>query len=205
MTPPYELYTFPFACSFAVKLLLRLHDQPVTERRVERGAARRVATEALAAVNPKRKVPTLVDAEGAVHTEIVAVLHSLDTALVPRTEAGRRAHLEWLCFVATELHQQVLGPTFDPATPAVTIDDAGSRLLPPVLAQVEAALAGDGRLSDEPLPSGAETYLFWALSLVRNRWPAAVATPSIRTFMAWMTTHDVVRHQLRAEAEALVA
>lgn len=205
MSAPHVLYTFPFSCALAVELVLRLHGQPYTVHRVTRGPGRKVATEALAAINPKRKVPTLVDAHGHVHTEIVAILHHLDEAGVARTGPERRAHLEWLCFVASELHQQVLGPAFDPATPEATVEDIGARLLPPVLAHVEAVLAEHDHLIGDDRPSGADAYLLWALLLVRTRWPEAAARPGIQRFLGWMLSHDAVREGVRREQEALAA
>ena len=99
------LYSFPFSCSFAVELELRRLQLPVEVHNVRRGQARKVAD---ALPNPRRKVPTLV-VDGASRTEIVSILHELDCGHVQRPAPQRRAHLEWLSFLATELHQQVIG------------------------------------------------------------------------------------------------
>jgi glutathione S-transferase len=157
------LYSFPFSCALAVELVLRQHGVPFERVEVPRGPGRKLATDV---AGPKRKVPALV-LDGVRRTEVVAILHELDRRFVPERPADEaRQHLEWLSFVATELHQQVLGPWFDPETPEVAKCDVRDRLLPPVLDDLRRAL--DGRetlLGGEP--SGADAYLLWGLLLVR--------------------------------------
>ena len=157
------LYSFPFACSLAVRLVLTQHDVPFQTVTVERGPARKVKPP-FDEVNPKRKVPTL-DIDGERHTEIVAILHELDGRFVPdRSAADRRRHLEWLSFLATEVHQAVLGPWFDRDTPEAARLDARDRILPPLLPTLEAGAAQGTLLGGEP--RGADAYLLWAVLLL---------------------------------------
>ncbi|MEZ4239504.1 MAG: hypothetical protein R3F59_25775 [Myxococcota bacterium] len=158
------LYSFPFSCALAVEMVLRQHDVPFERVTVPRGPSRKVDTDD---AGPKRKVPVLVLDDGIRRTEIVSILHDLDVRFTPdRSPDDRRRHLEWLALLATELHQQVLGPWFDPATPEPARLDARDRLLDPVLADLRRALDGQPTLLGGD-PSPADAYLLWGLLLTR--------------------------------------
>lgn len=178
--PMHTLYAFPFSCSLAVHVTLVQHDVPHALRWVQRGPGRQATGAELERLNPKRKVPTLVLPSGEVLTEIVGVLLYLDEQHAPgRPAAERRRLVEWLAFTATELHKTVLAPAFDPAVSHEAREDARLRLLPTALAPLEAALAGRETLLGGPVPSVADAYVTWALVLLRNLWPDAVATPGL--------------------------
>lgn len=181
MTNPTLLYCAPFTCTVAVRIELARLELPHETRHVSRGPARQVPDDALAALNPMRKVPTLVLPDGEVLTEMVAVLLHLDESTTERAPAERRRLVNWLAFVATELHKMVLAPAFDPETPDEAITDARARLLPPVLAHVEAHLATSPFLMGAD-PCGVDAYLLWAVLLLRFRWPEAVDTPALTRF-----------------------
>ena len=186
------LHAIPFTCSFAVHLELVRLGLPHRLEWARRGPGRRVAGGPLVEANPKRKVPTLVQ-DGAVWTEVVSVLHHLDRAHGPvRTDTERRVQLERLCFVATDLHQAVLGPAFDPeeASPG-----AVRRLLEPALAEVERMV---GRELSEPVAA----YLSWALMLVAHRWPEVVLAPAVRTWQAEQAARPHYRAVVAVEAAA---
>ncbi len=196
----HTLYAFPFACSFAVRATLIQQDVPFAVVQVPRGPGRKVADDALAALNPKRKVPTLVRPDGEVLTEIVSVLVELDEA-VARSPRERREVREWLCFAATELHQQVLGPAFDPHLPDGAIDDVHDRLLPPLLVHLKETL-GAGPVVGET-PSVADAYLTWAVMLLRNRWPEDARGDGLSTYWRFMAAQPHIQAALAAEREAL--
>jgi len=178
--PTHTLYAFPFSCSLAVHVALVQHDVPHALRWVQRGPGRQAESAELARVNPKRKVPTLVLPSGEVLTEIVGVLLYLDEQHNPgRPPAERRRLVEWLAFTATELHKTVLAPAFDPAVSPEAREDTRQRLLPTVLAPLEAALAGRETLLGGPVPTVADAYVTWGLLLLRTLWPDAVATPGV--------------------------
>ena len=183
------LYSFPFSCSFAVELELRRLQLPVEVHNVRRGQARKVAD---ALPNPRRKVPTLV-VDGASRTEIVSILHELDCGHVQRPAPQRRAHLEWLSFLATELHQQVIGPWFDADTPEVARLDARDRLLPPVLADLEAALTGPTLLPEGS--SSADAYLLWC-ALLLGRIDRSLVGPALGRFRDAQLLHPWVQETI---------
>lgn len=160
--PTHTLYAFPFSCSLAVHVALVHYDVPHALRWVQRGPGRQAESADLKRVNPKRKVPTLVLPSGEVLTEI-----------------ERRRLIEWLAFTATELHKTVLAPAFDPAVSQEAREDTRQRLLPTVLAPLEAALAGRDTLLGGPAPTVADAYVTWGLLLLCTLWPDAVATPGL--------------------------
>jgi glutathione S-transferase len=192
------------SCSLAVHITLVQQDVPFTISWAQRGPARKVGTPSFEAINPKRKVPTLVLPDGEVLTEITCVLATLAEGLGPEGAATRRRRIEWLSFLATELHQQVLGPAFDAATPAAAAEDARTRLLPPVLAHLEDTLARRETLLGGAAPEGADAYLFWGLLLLRHRWPEVV-TPTLQAFSKRMLAHAFVSGPLAVEREAMAS
>ena len=198
------LYTFPFSCSLAVEVVLRQHDVPFDVALVERGPARKVRGE-FGDINPKRKVPALL-IEGALLTEIASVLVELDRRFVPGRSSEDRRHLgEWSCFVATELHQAVLGPVFDPDAPDGARTDAVERLLVPVLEYVEQSLTA---LGERPIlvgtePSGADAYLWWAILLLRHH-NADVLGPAANRYYEHLRTYSFFRAAAAAHG-AMVA
>ncbi len=198
----HTLYGFPMSCALAVHITLVQQALPFSITWLDRGPGRKIGNRDFDAINPKRKVPTLVLPSGEVLTEITGVLAHLGEVdgEPPQT---RRRRIEWLSFLATELHQQVLGPTFDPATPQVAIDDAHERLLPPVLAHLEATLSQRPTLLDTEEPTSVDAYLIWALVLLRFRWPEAVSTPGLASFSKRMLGYDFVRGPLGVERLAL--
>ncbi|WP_161862677.1 glutathione S-transferase N-terminal domain-containing protein [Algicella marina] len=112
-----KLYYIPSACSLAVHIALRqvgvvpelVRYDPVTGKD-ETGAA-------LKDVNPKGYVPTLIDKDGDVLTEVVATLVELDgrypeAELLPVGGADRRRALEWLAYTSAELHRNFILPLF---------------------------------------------------------------------------------------------
>lgn len=201
---PHRLYAVPFACSFAVHLVLEQRGSSPEVAWVRRGPGRRIVDDGYALVNPKRKVPTLVLPTGEVLTEVVSILYTLDEPRL-RDASDRRRSLEWLSFLATELHQQVLAPAYDPAASDATRQDVRERLLPTVLLPLEGELGRRETLAPADEPLGADAYLFWGLLLLRNLWPDAVATPGL---LAFRSRYGRLPHALKvttAERDALAA
>ncbi|MEZ4451103.1 MAG: glutathione S-transferase N-terminal domain-containing protein [Nannocystaceae bacterium] len=196
----HTLFAFPYACSQAVHVTLRQHQVPFEIAWVERGYARKIAGDGFAAVNPKRKVPALRLPDGELLTEAIAVLHHLDEAHARgRSAAEGRRSLEWLSFVATELHQQILGPLFDPDTPAAALPDLRDRVLPPVIEHLEATYSRRPTLLGGERPTGADAYALWAVLLLRLRWPEAVARPGLKALRERMLGEPWVQEALQVE------
>lgn len=117
-----KLYFSPGACSLAPHIALHeagLHFDAIKTNTRERSTS---DGSDFLAVNPKGYVPALLLDSGESLTECPAILHYIAdrkpaSGLLP--PAGSMEYyrvLEWLAFIATELHKG-LGPIFRPGTP----------------------------------------------------------------------------------------
>lgn len=126
-----KLYYTPGACSLAVHIALREAGQPPQLIRVDLAKRRTENGEDFDRLNPRGYVPVVELDDGSVHTEAAALLqwigesHSL---LPAHGSPARMEALEWLAFIATELHKG-FGPLFNPAIDAATRDVTIVKLL----------------------------------------------------------------------------
>ena len=114
-----KLYYSPGACSLAPHIALR---EVGHEFEIERVDIPKKTTESGAdywAINPKGYVPALKLDDGNVLTEVAVILQYIadqnqSANLAPRFGSIERYHLlEWLNFIATEVHKQI-GAMFNP-------------------------------------------------------------------------------------------
>jgi glutathione S-transferase len=117
-----KLYYAPAACSQAPHIVAREAKLPIDLAKVEFPSKRTTDGEDLYAVNPKGSVPALRLDDGSVLTENAVILQYL-ADLAPGSELALPADgieryrlLEWLNFIATELHKG-FGPLWNPAAP----------------------------------------------------------------------------------------
>ena len=119
----YTLYGHVRSGSLTVECALAEIGADYETRNVDLGSAEQRAA-GYAAVNPQRKVPTLILENGDTLTESVAILLTLEdrypeaALLPPKGSAARAQALRWLLFVATELY------------PVVEINDYPERFSP---------------------------------------------------------------------------
>jgi glutathione S-transferase len=164
-----DLYYSPYACSFASHVLVR--EAQLDVRLVPVSLQRKQLADGsdYHAVAPKGQVPALRLDDGTLLTEGVAVLQMLaDLApqhgwLPARGSLACYQAMEWLGFVATELHKQCLYPIFTQSAPEASRQWALA-LLPQKL-----ALAAR-RLEQQPYLGGAafgiaDAYFAWVLLL----------------------------------------
>ncbi len=117
-----KLYYAPGACSLAPHIAAREAGLSIDLVKVEFPSKRTEDGQALTDVNPKGAVPTLRLDDGEVLTENAVILQYLaDRApgselALPASGIERYRLLEWLNFIATELHKG-FGPLWNPATP----------------------------------------------------------------------------------------
>jgi len=197
-----KLYYAPGACSQAVHILL--HETGVGHRSemVDLRAKRTAGGADYWAINPKGAVPALDLGNGEVLTENAAILqylgdlHGDDTLLPPVGQMRRYRVLEWLNFIATELHKG-FGPLWNPAASADSKQGARD-LLAKKFEFVEKQLgAGPFLLGDHV--TIADFYLFvianWSgmHEIDLGRWPGLVA------FVRRMSERPAVQIVLRAE------
>ncbi len=179
-----KLYYAPGACSMAPHIVLReaniafdLVKTDIRAKKLEDGSS-------YLAINPKGSVPALQLEDGTVLTENAAILQYVgdlapESGLFPRLgDFERYRVLEWLNYVATELHKG-FGPLWNPATPNEQ-KEATRRLIGAKFDYVQ------GRLGDGPYLLGErftlpDAYLFVVLNWTQihqidlARWPGLTA------------------------------
>ncbi|HMM46891.1 MAG TPA: glutathione transferase GstA [Thiobacillaceae bacterium] len=197
-----KLYFYPGACSMAVHIVLREADYRFDLDRVDLMTKQTEGGEDYARVNPKGYVPALRLDDGEVLTEAAAIMQYLAdnkpaAGLAPKP--GTREHyrlIEWLNFIATEIHKS-LGALFNPA---ITPEWKADRI-----AQFERycdflvdALADRPYLLGENF-SIADAYLFTVLGwtglfqIDLGRWPA------LQSYVGRIAARPMVREAMRAE------
>jgi glutathione S-transferase len=196
-----KLYYAPGACSLAAHITLHESRLPFTALRVD------LRTHTLAdgrdyyAVNPKGYVPLLELDDGKRLSEVAVILQYIADrepgVLAPAFGSFERYQLmEWLNFIATEIHKG-LNPLWKPTTPdaykADVLDGVGKRLDFVVQS-----------LGDKPYLTGerfgiADAYLFTIVNWHKflkfdiGRWP------SLERFQARVAGRPNVQAALRAE------
>ena len=196
-----KLYYSPGACSQAPHIILHelglSHDSERVDLRSRRTEAGRDYLE----INPKGAVPALETASGEVLTENAVILQFLGDrsgmaeVLPPIGDFRRYRVLEWVNFIATELHKS-FGPLFSPDASDDTKDFA-RKMIAKKLDHVEGELGAGPFLMGETLTL-PDAYLFvitgWADKLIGlDRWP------NLEAFRTRMMERDSVRQVLRFE------
>lgn len=179
-----KLYFSPGASSLAPHIALREAGLPFELERVSLKTKKTASDRDFLRVNAKGCVPTLQFEDGTVLTEGPAIMLWIgdqvpERRLTPGAGTMERYHLiEWLNFIATELHKH-FHPLFDPTAPGATKASSRERL--------------DGRLDylnktlgDAPFVIGehftvADAYLYTVLGWGKfveidlARWPKLAA------------------------------
>ncbi|WP_437611560.1 glutathione transferase GstA [Erwinia sp. V71] len=167
-----KLFGKPGACSLAAHIVLRECGLDFTLVNVDLRSKQTERGEDYLLINSKGKVPALQLDDGSVLTEAAVIMHYLADSkadrmlLAPAGSLTRYHTLEWLNYIATELHKG-FNPLFQPDTPAA------------YQMQLRAQLEARFRYVDEQLRekqwlmglrfSIADAYLF-----VVTRWARAV-------------------------------
>ena len=196
-----KLYYAPAACSLAPHIALSEAGLPYELVRVDLRTHTLPDASDYAAVNPKGYVPVLELDDGTRLTEAAVILQYVADrnpgTLAPAFGSFERYRMmEWLNFIATELHKG-FGPLWKPTTPAeykaVVIETLGKRfdLIAPVLA-AQPYLTGE-RFTI------ADAYLYtivnWAgiLKVDIAKWPA------LGQYLARVAARPGVQQALREE------
>lgn len=117
-----KLFYKPGACSLAPHIILRETGKDFTLEAVDLMTKRLSDGSDYLAINPKGQVPALQLDDGTLITEAVVIMQYLaDSApqknlLAPTSDLARYKTLEWLNYIATELHKGFT-PLFRPDTP----------------------------------------------------------------------------------------
>ena len=178
-----KLYYSPGACSLAPHIALSESGLPYTTKRVDLKTHTLVDGTDYYTINPKGYVPLLELDDGARLSEIAAIVQYIADrkpgTLAPAYGTMERYRLmEWLNFIATELHKQ-FSPLWYPTTPEAT-KDAQIAKLKTRFELISKTLAAQPYLMGNDF-TVADAYLFtilnWApmLKVDLAPWPALVA------------------------------
>lgn len=197
-----KLFIKPGACSLSPHIVLRESGLDFSVTRVDLASKRTEHGEDYLTINPKGQVPALLLDDGTLLTEGVVINQYLadqvaDRELLPAFGSLARYHaLEWLNYIATELHKG-FSPLFNPATPEDFKLVVRSQL-EKKFAYVDASLEGKNWLLGARF-SIADAYLFTVL-----RWAYGLGLdmsnlPHIDIFMQRMKDRPAVAAALQAE------
>ena len=175
-----KLYYSPGACSLAPHIALVESGLPHETVKVDLRTHKLADGTDYYTINPKGYVPLLELPDGTRLSEIAVILQYVADrkpgALAPAYGGiDRYRVMEWLEFVATELHKQ-FSPLWYPATPDATKEQQRSRLATR-FAYLAQALAAQPYLTGQAFTI-ADAYLFtvlnWApiLKVDLSPWPA---------------------------------
>lgn len=197
-----KLFYKPGACSLASHITLRESGKDFTLDGVDLMKKRLENGDDFFAVNPKGQVPALLLDDGTLLTEGVAIMQYLaDTVpdrqlLAPTSSLSRYKTIEWLNYIATELHKGFT-PLFRPDTPE-DFKPTVRALLEKKMQYVNDALQDNQWICGSRF-SIADAYLFTVL-----RWTYAVklnmaGLSNIDAYMARMAERPAVAAALKAE------
>lgn len=197
-----KLFYKPGACSLASHITLRESGKDFTLDGVDLMKKRLENGDDFFAVNPKGQVPALLLDDGTLLTEGVAIMQYLaDTVpdrqlLAPTSSLSRYKTIEWLNYIATELHKGFT-PLFRPDTPE-DFKPTVRALLEKKMQYVNDALQDNQWICGSRF-SIADAYLFTVL-----RWAYAVklnmaGLSNIDAYMARMGERPAVAAALKAE------
>lgn len=197
-----KLFYKPGACSLASHITLRESGKDFTLDGVDLMKKRLENGDDFFAVNPKGQVPALLLDDGTLLTEGVAIMQYLADSvpdrqlLAPTSSLSRYKTIEWLNFIATELHKGFT-PLFRPDTPE-EYKPTVRALLEKKMQYVNESLKDNTWICGQRF-SIADAYLFTVL-----RWAYAVKLnmegfSHIEAYMARMAERPAVTAALKAE------
>ncbi|EPS4380192.1 glutathione transferase GstA [Enterobacter hormaechei] len=197
-----KLFYKPGACSLASHITLRESGKDFTLDGVDLMKKRLENGDDFFAINPKGQVPALLLDDGTLLTEGVAIMQFLADnvpdrqLLAPTGSIARYKTLEWLNYIATELHKGFT-PLFRPDTPE-EYKPTVRVLLEKKLQYVNDALKDDQWICGSRFTI-ADAYLFTVL-----RWARAVklnmeGLDHVASYMTRVAERPAVAAALKAE------
>ncbi|MDA5491552.1 glutathione transferase GstA [Yersinia kristensenii] len=197
-----KLFYKPGACSLSPHIVLREAGLDFSIESVDLATKKTETGEDYLRINPKGQVPALLLDDGSLLTEGVAIVQYLadkvpDRQLIAPSGTLSRYHaIEWLNFVATELHKG-FSPLFNPKTPDEYKAIARERL-DKQFSYVDSELAKHDYLLGSKF-SVADAYLFTV-----TRWANALKLEikqrsHLDKYMARVAERPAVKEALAAE------
>ncbi len=197
-----KLYYAPGACSLAPHIALREAGLPHRLEKVDLAARTTEGGTDYASINPKGYVPALALDDGQVLTEVSAVVQYVadqapGSGLAPPPGTPERYKLlEWLGFIATELHKG-FGPLWKSDTP-----DAYKPIVRDNLAKRFGYLDGQLVDRDHLMGSGftvADAYCFTVLNWTNLHGIDLAAFPNVGAYVGRVAARPKVQQALREE------
>jgi glutathione S-transferase len=196
-----KLYYSPGACSLSVHIALREVGASFDAVAVDLVKHKTADGADYMAISPRGYVPLLEFDDGTRHTEAAALLQyvaDLDPAkaLIGAAGSARRlAVLEWLAFVATEVHKS-LSWLWHKETAESTRETVKSKLAKR-FAEMDAVLARQGYLAGDF--SVADAYAFAIVNWCRFLKLPLTSTPHLEAFLDRVAARTKVREALTVE------
>lgn len=197
-----KLYFFAGACSQAPHIVARELGIDLTLVRLDPATKTIEGGVDFHTINPKGYVPTLELADGSILSEVGVILQYLadgageTTLLPPQGSLDRYRVLEWVSFVATEIHK-TFSPLFRADTPEETRRER-TEYLHKRLAFVDAALARGPFLTGEHFTI-ADAYLFVVAAWARLVKIDLTAYPHLTDFQKRVAERPTVVAARQAE------
>jgi len=196
-----KLYISPGACSLSPHIVLREAGFHFTTEKVDLKTGTYAGGD-YKKINPKGYVPALELDNGEILTEGSAIVQYLgdkkpDSGLLPAVGTMERARcVEWLTFIAAELHKG-FGPLWNPASTDAeksrAIDTLGKRI-----GFVDDALKGKDYLLGSKF-SVADAYLFTVLSWASHVKMDTKRWSYVHAFLERVAKRPKVQEAMKAE------
>jgi glutathione S-transferase len=197
-----NLYYFPGACSLAAHIVLREGGFAFDLEKVDLATGKTESGADFRAINPKGYVPALVLDDGRLLSEAQVILQYLadqkpDSSLAPPAGSMERYRLmEWLAFIATEVHKG-FGPLWNPATPEAT-RQAALAMLSKRFDFLAAELAGKEWLMGNRF-TVADAYLCTVLGWTAFHKVDLAPWPVLAAYLARASSRPAAQAAMQAE------
>jgi glutathione S-transferase len=197
-----KLYYSPGACSLAPHIVAREAGLSLDLEKVDLANRTTASGRSYLEVNPKGYVPALQVQDGTVMTEVSALIQYLadqapQAGLIPAAGTPERYKvLEWIGFIATEIHKG-FGPLWNPTTPDAVKQAAKERLFQR-FAYVDQQLDGRSYLTGERF-TVADAYLFVVVNWTNFHGLSLGDYKNLAAFMERVAARPKVQDALQAE------
>ena len=197
-----KLYYSPGACSLTPHIVAREAGLSLDLEKVDLANRTTASGRSYLEVNPKGYVPALQVQDGTVMTEVSALIQYLadqapQAGLIPAAGTPERYKvLEWIGFIATEIHKG-FGPLWNPTTPDAVKQATKERLFQR-FAYVDQQLDGRSYLTGERF-TVADAYLFVVVNWTNFHGLSLGDYPNLAAFMERVAARPKVQEALQAE------
>jgi glutathione S-transferase len=197
-----KLYYSPGACSLAPHIVAREAGLSLDLEKIDLANRTTASGRSYLEVNPKGYVPALQVQDGTVMTEVSALIQYLadqapQAGLIPAAGTPERYKvLEWIGFIATEIHKG-FGPLWNPTTPDAVKQAAKERLFQR-FAYVDQQLDGRSYLTGERF-TVADAYLFVVVNWTNFHGLSLGDYKNLAAFMERVAARPKVQDALQAE------